>query len=337
MSGPVTDIAIEKTQAVGADSPIQTYGLTTLSADNIHTETRKNYLFGHPIAHSLSPLFHNTIYDSLNLPWSQTLIESRDPDDFFPLMRQDDFIGASVTMPHKVSFLQHVDAVTEEARIIGAMNTLFVRLDPTTRQRRYIGTNTDCLGVQGAFEQNVPGIRQRQHGRPALVIGGGGACRAATYAVSALLGASVVYLVNRYKSEVDVVLAGFAEVGFAGRLLHVETVEQARALEAPVCIVGGVPDFPPQSPEEVQAREVILEFLGKPEKGVVLEACYHPRIWTEFAALSEANGWQVIIGTEMMISQGLAQDVWWTEKSLDELPVQLVQKVIREAVEKSQH
>ena len=82
MSGPVTDVAIEETQAVGADSPTQTYGLTTLSADNVHTETRKNYLFGHPIAHSLSPLFHNTIYDSLNLPWSQTLIESRDPDDF---------------------------------------------------------------------------------------------------------------------------------------------------------------------------------------------------------------------------------------------------------------
>jgi hypothetical protein len=47
--------------------------------------------------------------------------------------------------------------------------------------------------------------------------------------------------------------------------------------------------------------------LAKSHKGAILEMCYHPSPWTEIGGLSEKAGWQVILGTEAMIYQGLAQ------------------------------
>lgn len=309
------------------------YGLTTL---NSTSTPRTLYLFGNPIATSLSPLFHNSIFANLGLPWTYALHESSEISSFLPLMHAPSFIGASITMPHKIAFLEQCTHLTPAAVRIGAMNTLFVRLDPSTGERRYIGTNTDCVGAKEALVRNHPELQERQRGRPALVIGGGGACRAAVYAVGEMMGASIVYLVSRDAAEVDAVVAGFKSTGFKGQLLHVSSVEQARSLAAPVCIVGTVPNYPPVSEGEISAREIVLAFLEKKEKGVVLEACYFPRVWTAFAELAKAHEWEVVKGTEMMLYQGFAQDALWTEKRVEELPAEVVKETIRAVVEKNE-
>ena len=56
--------------------------------------------------------------------------------------------------------------------------------------------------------------------------------------------------------------------------------------------------------------------------------CYHPTPYTEIADLSQKAGWQVILGTEALIYQGLAQDKFWTGKEVHELPVKKVQEAI---------
>ena len=57
-----------------------------------HTEGI-NYLFGYPISHSMSPLLHQTIYKALNLPWRQSLFESKDMDKFLQLTKDPRFFG----------------------------------------------------------------------------------------------------------------------------------------------------------------------------------------------------------------------------------------------------
>jgi len=116
--------------------------------------------------------------------------------------------------------------------------------------------------------------------------------------------------------------------GFGQNLIHVETVEQAEQLQEPGAIVSCVPDFPPRTENEKQARGVIECFLGKEQKGAMLEMCYHPSPWTEIGNLAEKAGWQVILGTEAMIYQGLEQDKLWTGRQLDELPVEKVKALI---------
>jgi quinate dehydrogenase len=227
---------------------------------------RNAYLFGQPVAHSLAPVLHNAVFKALSLAWRFHLFESLSHADFLSVMRREDFIGAAITTPHKVAFLKEVDEVTSWARVIGAINTVFVRHD-NEGKRKYIGTNTDCVGVRDALVVNHPQVAEKAKGRPGLVLGGGGAARSAVYALAECIGSSVVYLVNRDKGEAEAVVSQFRDAGFTAEVLHVTSVAQVEALEAPLVVVGAVPDAPPATSEEREAREIVKAFLGKGEKG----------------------------------------------------------------------
>ena len=309
------------------------YGQSTSNTKDLASRSLRTYLFGYPIAHSLAPLVQSTLFKELSVPWTYTLFESLSTADFLSKLKATDCIGSAITMPHKVTFVQHVDDLTNEARAIGAINTIFLRRG-TNGSARYIGTNTDCIGVREAFLQNVPGVRAQSDGRPALVLGAGGACRAAVYALWRWMGSSRIYLVNRLNSEVQAVIAHFESTpGFVGELVHIETIDQAAELETPVLIIGCVPDLPPTKSAEILARDIALIFLQRPEKGHVLEMAYHPRPNTTFYSLAQENGWNVLPGTEPMIYQGIAQQSLWLEKPSDEFPVQRTRDVVKRALE----
>jgi quinate dehydrogenase len=239
-------------------------------------------------------------------------------------------------MPHKVAILQHLDGLTEEGRTVGAVNTLFIQTDPATGKRKYMGTNTDVVGVRDAFAYNVSKPEACYHGRPGLVVGGGGAARSAVYALRKSMKATKIYLVNRDRAEVKAVIDECTKKGFGEDLIDVVTVEQAGSLEGVGAIVSCVPDFPPRTPEEIEARKVLECFLEKSHKGAMLEMCYHPSPRTQILELAERNQWQTILGTEAMIYQGLEQDKYWTGKKVVELPVQQVQDVIAAKLRSSQ-
>ncbi|PSN66781.1 NAD(P)-binding protein [Corynespora cassiicola Philippines] len=303
-----------------------------MSTETVVPETsrveRHGYLFGHPIAHSMSPLLHQTVYDGLGLNWSQFPLDSLDMDLFLRLREDPNFYGASVTMPHKVAILKHLDGLTPEGSSVGAVNTLFIRTDPETGKRLYMGTNTDVIGIRDSFYQNVADPDTSFHGRPALVVGGGGAARSAVYALRTWMKASKIYLVNRDRSEVKAVIDECSARGYGDELVDVATVEQAQQLEGVGAIVACVPNFAPKTEEEQEARRVLECFLNKSHKGAILEMCYHPSPWTEIAEISKSVGWQVILGTEAMIYQGLEQDKYWTGKEIHELPVEKVHQAI---------
>jgi len=282
----------------------------------------KTYLFGYPIAHSLAPTLHNAVFQSLSKPWTYSLYESMDRESFLNLLHADDCIGSAVTMPHKITIIPHVDDLTEEARLIQAVNTIFIRTDSATGKKKYIGTNTDTIGIREAFAQNIPESLEAGQGKPGMVLGGGGACRSAIYALWKWGGAPVIYLVNRVAHEVETIIQSFEKFPeFTCKLVHVSTVEQAEELERPVLIVGTVPDFVPREPGEIMARkitQVMLDKLARDQngKGYVLEMCYHPKIITGLYDICEKAGSRVVPGTEAMIHQGIAQDILWMEKPL---------------------
>ncbi|KAI6321190.1 Quinate dehydrogenase [Pyricularia oryzae] len=298
-------------------------------AASVASVDRHGYLFGQKITHSLSPLFHSTIYQELGLRWEQFRLDSSDVSRFLQLMRDPRFYGASVTMPNKVAIMPHLDHLTDECRDVGACNTVFLRPDPSVPGRRvYCGANTDVIGVRESFLRNVADPDAVIRNRPALVLGGGGAARSAVYALRRWLGVRDIYMVNRDAREVADVVADCTARGYGQGLVHVASVEQAAALEAPGAMVLCVPDFAPKTAEEVVARDVMSVFFAKERKGAILEMCYNPTPYTQLWALAEGQGWQVILGTEALIYQGLEQDKYWTGKEVDDLPVQKVTEVI---------
>lgn len=232
-------------------------------------------------------------------------------------------------MPHKVAIIPHLDDITPEGRAVGACNTIF------RRGSQLVGTNTDTIGVRESFYQNVENPDHVFHGRPGMVIGGGGAARSAVYALVQFMKCSTVYLVNRDAGEVDAVISWCKAQGYGDGLLHVATAAQAEALEGPGAIVACVPNYPPTTPAEKEARRITEIFLTKSHKGAILEMCYHPTPWTEIAAISADSGWQVILGTEAVIYQGLEQDRYWTGRETSQLPVQEVKDAIAKELNKA--
>ncbi|KAI0102681.1 NAD(P)-binding protein [Nemania sp. FL0031] len=314
---------------VNTESPFQTAALD-----------RHGYIFGQKIAASLSPQFHQTIFDDLGWRWEQFRLDSADIQSFLRLLQDPKCFGASVTMPNKVAIMEHLDEMTEECREVGACNTIY--FGPAedavagAGRRRLYGTNTDVVGVRESFYQNIADPDGVFHDRPAMVIGGGGAARSAVYALWKWMRATRIYLVNRDRSEVDAVIRECSAKGYGDSLVHVASVEQAEALEAPGAIVACVPDFPPKTPEEKTARGVIETFLKKERKGAILEMCYNPSPYTELGSIAEREGWKVILGTEAMIWQGFEQSKLWTNLELKDLPVTKCKTVIAAKVSETQ-
>jgi quinate dehydrogenase len=281
----------------------------------------------------MAPQLHASLFKGLEIPWTYELLETQDASKFLPALKQSNVIGCAVTMPYKVAMMSAVDEVTEEGRMVGAINTVFLRQEEDGRTK-YIGTNTDCIGVREAFLQNFPGILEMAVGKPALVIGGGGACRAAIYALWKWFGVSVIYMVNRLESEALAVIESFKAVGFTGDIALIGSVERARALKAPVLVVGTVPDFPPKEEGEILAKEITDVFLNKKEKGYILEMCYHPIPRTAFYDAAEKKGWKVLPGTESMIYQGVAQQVLWAELPIERFDLDGAKTVIASSLAK---
>lgn len=296
-------------------SPYNYSGSTFKKPNTSHLD-RYAYLVGNPIAHSQSPALHHAIYSSIGKRWGQVLAETDDLAGFIKCLKSDTrSMGSGVTMPFKVAVIPFLDELEEAGQAVGAINTIFYRNGPDGR-RRYIGTNTDVLGIRDAFLNNVNGRQYK--GKPGLVVGGGGTCRAAVYALRDLLGCSEIYIVNRDKLEVDTVIGEYASRHAAQGLIHVASTSQAETLPPPGIIVSAVPDFEPQTAAEATARQILSTFLQRGESASpLLEMCYHPSPVTAISRLAATAGWHVIGGIEAMIGQGLAQAHLWTGIEID--------------------
>lgn len=175
--------------------------------------------------------------------------------------------------------------------------------------------------------------------RPALVIGGGGAARSAVYALQRDMKCSPIYIANRDTAEVNAVISHCVAHGYGDNLIHISSAAQAASVAPIAAIVSCIPDFAPKTETEWETRRILEAALardveGLPNgKGVILEMAYHPHPVTEVARISVKAGWQVMLGTEAMIYQGLQQDCLWTGKSLRELPVERVKKVIADKLD----
>jgi len=316
------------------------------------------YLYGHPLLNSLSPPLHHTIYASLGLNWAQIPLSVSDissssypppytlspPIEKFLASAKSNpkFVGSSVTMPWKVSIMPHLDDLTEQARQIGACNTIF--LHNVDGNRLFVGTNTDCVGIREALLQNSLDLKSSNdsyRNKPAIIIGGGGTARAAIYTLRKWLGCSKIYIINRDREEVETILeedADRAFDGFKAEIIHISELEEVDELEAPAAIVSGIPDYPPKTAEEIKTRKIVQAVLNK-SPGVLLEMCYHPHPWTQIAELGEKAGWKVIPGTEALIWQGLEQARLWTDKDITAQPglVQQVKDVVAKKIEERTH
>jgi shikimate dehydrogenase len=144
-------------------------------------------VFGHPVAHSVSPAMHTAAFKALGLPHRYDAIDVPDVDRLETMVdavRQGVLAGANVTVPYKRAVMKMVDKLDRSAEMLGAANTLF-RVG-----KHVVAYNTDPWGL-------ADDLRALEAvGRTAVVIGSGGGALAAVAAAHAI-GAKVVAVTSR--------------------------------------------------------------------------------------------------------------------------------------------
>ena len=137
--------------------------------------TMRACLIGHPVAHSRSPAIHGFWLRTLGIDGSYELedLGAAELPAFMARLRAGDYLGCNVTVPHKEAVLPLLDRLDETAEAVGAVNTIW-REGVTL-----VGGNTDVYGFLTNLDEGAPGWDG--NGRLALVLGAGGAARAACY------------------------------------------------------------------------------------------------------------------------------------------------------------
>jgi shikimate dehydrogenase len=150
-------------------------------------------VIGHPIDHSLSPLFQNAAFEAHGLPhrYEKWEVAPADLAAFLANLKNQDYLGLNVTIPHKETVIEWLETGTNEAGIIGAANTLFLHEEGGAVA--LAGHNTDAQGFLESLKREAS---YNPKGQRTMVIGAGGSARAVVYAL-AKEGAFEIAVVNR--------------------------------------------------------------------------------------------------------------------------------------------
>jgi shikimate dehydrogenase len=240
---------------------------------------------GWPVAHSRSPQMHNAALRAAGLADWRYLRLPLPPELFAETVRAlpaAGFRGVNVTIPHKHAALALADRASEAARAIGAANTL------TFDDGAIVADNTDAPGLLAALGESPAG-------KSVLILGAGGAGRAAAWALKGA-GAADVAVWNR-TPERAVALAAELGVRAIGTTGGADIVVNCTSvgLADPEATFKALP----LQADELGAGSLVVDMVYRAGGTRLLEA-------------ARTRGARVIDGLEILVAQGAASFERWT-------------------------
>ncbi len=243
-------------------------------------------VLGHPVAHSRSPAMQSAALAELGLAgkWSYEAIDVA-PDelaDRVGTMPAEGFVGANVTVPHKAAALALADTRSETAREIGAANTLSFEGDEIRAE------NTDAPGLLAALSES-PG------GKRALVLGAGGAARAAVWAL--LREGAAVGVWNRTGERARLLCE---EIG-GEPTPNPDPAAYALIVNTTTVGLGGEDPFAelPLGEESFAVEQTVVDMV-------------YSEVPSRLLAVAEAAGATTVDGLEILVRQGALSLETWT-------------------------
>lgn len=258
------------------------------------------YVIGDPVAHSLSPLLHQTMIDQTGAAYRYDVRTVR-PEElpvFVRWAKDGGCAGFNVTMPHKEAICPLLDEVDTTAASCGAVNTVCIR------EGRAIGHNTDGTG----FLDSLAGQGFYPQGRTVLLLGAGGAAKAVGHAL-ATAGAGRIIVCARRLERAAALAAQLPDCG-EGIVLAQDAIQQA----ASACdlLVNATPLGMAGSPAFAR-----LDFLqAMPPHAVVYDLVYHPRR-TALLEAAARQGLRTVGGIDLLIRQAVRAFTFFTGETPD--------------------
>lgn len=269
-------------------------------------------IIGMNLGHTMSPLMHNTGFQTLGHPGVMVTInfEPEKMADFIKSMRLLNIRGCSVAIPHKVGVLPFLDRPSERVRMIGACNTLHWDGD------QLCGENTDVMGFLSPLEGEKLAADTK-----VLVLGAGGAGRAVVAGL-------------KMKGMTDITIADI-----------MPNLAEALAKEFDLKIVSWDDRFKPDASFIINVTPLGMtgKFLGQSpysldafkerKAGLAYDVVYTPAK-TQFQTEAEQAGWRTIGGQSMFFAQGNHQFKLWTGKDLPSAALDAVKNRLLEMAAK---
>ena len=224
--------------------------------------------------------------------------------------------GLNVTVPYKEAVIPYLSGLSEEARLIGAVNTL------VRSEEGYVGHNTDIAGMERMLLRQGLSIR----GAKVLVLGAGGAARSAAV-LAALKGAAELVILNRNKERAEALAKSLRNV----------------APELPV-LTEGLDAWESLSGNDYLAIQCTsVGMWPKAEDAVIADPRFYEKLSaaadivytpaeTKFLRLARAAGKPTVGGLSMLISQGIHAFSLWTGKTCTAADEESLLKLVREAL-----
>ncbi len=254
--------------------------------EQVDVATRVYGVVGDPIAHSLSPAIMNAAFRRENVNAVYVALHAKTLKDLLTCVREIPIHGISVTMPYKEAILPYLDNTDAHTTKIGACNTVVRAQDG-----KLYGFNTDAAGIVRPLERRLNTLE----GARILVIGAGGAARAAVFGLKER--GSEVYILNRSAAPAKK-LAHQAHARIVKRP-DLKKLAFDVIINATPVGMGNSRESPLQE-QEINARYVFDMIYDPPE--------------TRFLKLAKERGAQIIPGIEMFVHQAARQFEIWTGK-----------------------
>ncbi|MCU0493693.1 MAG: shikimate dehydrogenase [Chloroflexaceae bacterium] len=261
-------------------------------------------IIGDPVEHSRSPAMHNAGFAHLGLAmrYEHWPTPAASLAERIASLRRPEMLGGNVTLPHKAAVIPLLDEIEDEARRIGAVNTIFKRADGAL-----VGTNTDAPGFLADLRAN--GVDPA--GCHVVVLGASGAARAAAYAL-VQGGASQLVIANRTLARAEELLADVLEGDWGGwgwdgeppRFAALSLADESLLAEVAACdllvnttSLGWHGDETPLPNPPVRQQTLVYDMVYRP---------------TRLLRDSAARGARTLDGMGMLLHQGLLAFTRWT-------------------------
>jgi len=282
--------------------------------DSFFANTELIGLIGHPIKHSYSPFIQNYALELMKLEYVYLPFDvpAENLKNAVKAVLSLGLKGLNVTLPHKEKIIKYLDELSEEASIIGAVNTI------VNDHGKLMGYNTDAFGI---LETLLP-YKEKISGSKVTVIGAGGSARAVIYTLLRHFKPEEINIINRTQQRADTLMNDFSlkmryDSFHTFELFppdNVETLSNSRLI-INATTIGMFP--------EVEDTITDLEESFNEEQ-IVFDLIYNPTK-TRFLKMAEMQGAKVVGGLKMLISQAAKSFELWTgvEMPMNEITIKL--------------
>lgn len=267
-------------------------------------------VFGDPVDDNPTVVMEQAAFDAAGIPMEYLTIQVKKGqlEAAIQGMRAMNFTGINITMPHKGEVLKYLDEISESARMMGAVNTVY------WKNGKLVGENTDGKGFLKSLQDEKISIE----GKKAVILGAGGAARAIAVELAGA-GIRTIVIINRNEKH--------------GQAL-VDIINERTSAEGAFIPWKGEVHIPEDTDIFVNATPIGFVDDKKPEiayddlkEGMIVCDVIPNKAWTGFLLEARDRELKTFNGLQMLINQGaIAYELWTGETA----PV----SVMREAMEK---